>query len=202
MRLFTHPNQRKVAIENKSELNKTDMSKKYYANCKRLIACIRVVFLLLFFAVTSCSQTRKRGVAIQLRPVDYVITLIGTAPVTDKKFLGNSQAPGEELYTGTVNPGAMVPNPNGKVCAGPVSGFDGQRYHVHGSGYRYYDETIMGFTNLNGEYHDANKLLLMPTIGAIKTIPESRENPFVGYRSAKDTLMGKHLKNQGSGKMI
>lgn len=148
------------------------------------------LFILALFCLTIKAQTIKPGT---IEPVDYVNTLIGTAPLPDKEYLGNNPAPGEELYSGTVNPGAMVPEPNGKVCAGPVSGYDGQRYHVRGSGYRFYDTTIMGFTNLNGEYHDANKLLFMPTIGNIKTIPGSRANPFEGYRSAKDTLREKGL---------
>ena len=163
------------------------MSDKKYICNRMSLACTGVLLISLFASVSGWSQTHK------LRPVDYVNTLIGTAPLPDKKYLGNNPAPGEELYSGTVNPGAMVPEPNGKVCAGPVSGYDGQRYHVRGSGYRYYDKTIMGFTNLNGEYHDANKLLFMPTIGVIKTIPGSREKPFEGYRSAKDTLHEKGM---------
>ena len=36
---------------------------------------------------------------------------------------------------------------------------DGERYHVRGSGYRYTDSTLMGFTILNGEYHDDNGVI-------------------------------------------
>jgi len=61
----------------------------------------------------------------QRRPVDYVNPLIGTAPIIDKEYLGNNPAPGEELYSGTVNPCAMVPDPTGYLCVGPVTGFDG-----------------------------------------------------------------------------
>jgi putative alpha-1,2-mannosidase len=141
--------------------------------------------LLLVFS-TSISLAQSEAKTSTKRLIDYVNPLIGTAPMTDKKYLGNNPAPGEELYYGCVNPGAMVPDLSGKLCVGPVSGYDGQRYHVRGSGYRWTDTTIMGFTNLNGEYHDDNKLLFMPTIGAIKTIPGTRANPFIGYRSAKD----------------
>ena len=123
--------------------------------------------------------------ALAQRPTDAVNPLIGTAPLLDKEYLGDNPVPGEELYSGTVNPGAMVPDPNGYVCVGPVTGFDGA-YHVRGSGYRFDDSTLMGFTHLNGEYSDVNKLLFMPTIGPIKTRPGNRADPAQGYRSAKD----------------
>ena len=122
----------------------------------------------------------------QRQPVDYVNSLIGTAPMTDKEYLGNNPAPGEELYSGTVNPCAMVPDPGGYLCVGPVTGFDGA-YHVRGSGYRFDDATIMGFTQMNGEYSNENRLLFMPTIGPIKTSPGSRKDPSSGYRSTRDT---------------
>jgi putative alpha-1,2-mannosidase len=144
--------------------------------------------VLLMLNATGSGQTSP-GMA--MRPVDYVNPLIGTAPMTDKEYLGNNPAPGEELYYGCVNPGAMVPNTAGHLCVGPVSGYDGQRYHVRGSGYRFTDATLMGFTILNGEYHDDNKLLFMPTTGMIKTIPGTRDDPSKGYRSAKNTAQEK-----------
>ena len=120
----------------------------------------------------------------QRRPVEEVNPLIGTAPILDKQHLGNNPAPGEELYSGTVNPCAMVPDPAGYLCVGPVTGFDGA-YHVRGSGYRFDDATIMGFTQMNGEYSDENRLLFMPTVGAVTTHPGSRNDPDSGYQSAR-----------------
>lgn len=139
-------------------------------------------------AIAFCSIVSST--LAQPRPVDYVNPLIGTAPLADKEYLGGNPVPGEELYTGTVNPGAMVPDPNGYVCAGPVTGFDGG-YHVRGSGYRFEDTSIMGFTQLNGEYSDQNKLLFMPTTGPLKTAPGSRDDPSSGYRSIKDAATEK-----------
>jgi putative alpha-1,2-mannosidase len=133
-----------------------------------------------FFLVVIAPRTLAHRL-----PVDYVSPLIGTAPIIDKEYLGNNPAPGEELYSGTVNPCATVPDPAGYLCVGPVTGFDGA-YHVRGSGYRFDDATIMGFTQMNGEYSDENRLLFMPTIGSIKTSSGSQTNPSSGYRSAKD----------------
>lgn len=127
----------------------------------------------------------------QPQPIDYVNQMIGTAPLSDPEYAGNNPVPGEQIYTGTVNPGAMVPDPNGYVCVGPVTGYDGRGGHMRGSGYRYDDTTIMGFTQLNGEYSDVNQLLFMPTIGPIKTSPGSRFNPAPGYRSERDPLREK-----------
>jgi putative alpha-1,2-mannosidase len=151
-----------------------------------IAACGSIFFSLLFSATAGWAQTKPAK-----RLVDYVNPLIGSAAMLDPRYIGGNPAPGEELYTGTVNPGAMVPDPKGYVCVGPVTGYDGQKYHVRGSGYRNEDKTIMGFTNLNGEYNDANQILLMPTTGAIKTIPGTRDNPSIGYRSTKDAAREK-----------
>src|ERR1035438_4946030 len=116
----------------------------------------------------------------QPRPVDYVNPMIGTAPLSDREYAGDNPVAGEQLYTGTVNPGAMVPDPEGYVCVGPVTGYDGRGGHMRGAGYRFDDTTIMGFTQLNGEYSDVNRLLFMPTVGPIKTSPGRSEERRVG----------------------
>jgi len=138
------------------------------------------------FAATTVNAQKK-----QLRPVDYVDPLVGTAPMLDKDHLGNNPAPNEDLYYGSVNPAAKVPDPNGTLQLGPVSGFDGCCYHVRGSGYRYDDGSIMGFTHFNAQYSKDNYLLFMPTVGGITTDPGTIQHPFIGYRSTKDTLREK-----------
>ena len=40
---------------------------------------------------------------------------------------------------------------------------------------------------MNEEYSDENRLLFMPTVGAIKTSPGTRTAPDSGYRSTKDS---------------
>ncbi len=117
------------------------------------------------------------------RPVEYVDTLIGTAPFEDVKYLGNNPPQGEELYTGTVVPGALAVDAVVKLS--PDTGFDGI-FHVRGSSYRCTDSSIMGFSHLHHEYNRYANVLFMPTVGPVKTKPGSRDNPGDGYRSRKD----------------
>lgn len=117
------------------------------------------------------------------RPVDYVDALIGTAPFQDKQYLGNNPPKGEELYYGSVVPGAMALD--GTVKLSPDTGFDGI-FHVRGSAYRYTDHSIMGFSHTHHEYNRYANILFMPTTGPLKTKPGSRDNPSEGYRSHKD----------------
>jgi putative alpha-1,2-mannosidase len=116
-------------------------------------------------------------------PAQLVNTLIGTAPPDDPEFLGNNPPKGEELYYGSVVPGATALD--GTVKLGPDTGFDGI-FHVRGSSYRYTDPSIMGFSHTHHEYNRFANVLFMPSIGPIKTVPGSRENPSEGYRSRKD----------------
>ncbi|ETZ19233.1 GH92 family glycosyl hydrolase [Pedobacter sp. V48] len=155
------------------------------SNYKRSWITAGSVAALLFTAITVKAQKK------QLRPVDYVDPMVGTAPMLDKEHLGNNPAPNEDLYYGSVNPAAKVPDPNGTLQLGPVSSFDGCCYHVRGSGYRYDDGSIMGFTHFNAQYSRDNYLLFMPTVGSITTDPGTIQHPFIGYRSTKDTLQEK-----------
>jgi hypothetical protein len=49
----------------------------------------------LFF---TCVSLYVRGET----PVELANPLVGTAPLDDPKFIGNSPPPGEEIYTGFV----------------------------------------------------------------------------------------------------
>src|ERR1017187_2629619 len=99
-------------------MKETDMANSLLENCRKSLALAGAVGVLAGAAVTSRSQTSALG------PVDYINPLIGTAPMMDKEHLGNNPAPNEDLYYGSVNPGAKVPDPNGNLALGPVSGFD------------------------------------------------------------------------------
>ena len=120
---------------------------------------------------------------VSRQPVDYVNPLIGTAPFEDTEYLGNNPPKGEELYCGSVVPGAVAPD--GTVKLSPDTGFDGI-FHVRGSSYRYTDSSIMGFSHTHHEYNRYANVLFMPTVGAVQTEPGSREDPDGGYRSRKD----------------
>lgn len=82
---------------------------------------------------------------------------------------------------GHTYPGATLPF--GLVQLSPDTGIEGWDWC---SGYHYSDNSIMGFshTHLSGtgaaDYAD---ILFMPTVGKIKIIPGSKENPDEGYRS-------------------
>ncbi len=143
-----------------------------------LLHMARVTPSVLFcLAVVAAAQPPSR------RPVDYVNPLIGTAPFEDQEYLGGNPPKGEELYTGTVVPGAMALD--GVVKLSPDTGFDGI-FHVRGSSYRYTDTSIMGFSHTHHEYNRFANIRFMPTVGPVKTTPGSRENPGEGYRSRKD----------------
>jgi putative alpha-1,2-mannosidase len=118
-------------------------------------------------------------------PTALVNTLIGTGPFEDEQYLGNNPPKGEELYTGTVVPGAMAVDPVVKLS--PDTGFDGI-FHVRGSSYRHNDASIVGFSHLHHEYNRYANVLFMPTIGPVRTRPGSRESWGQGYRSVKDSL--------------
>lgn len=134
--------------------------------------------VLVWIALVSCVL----GQSVLHQPVDYVNPLIGTAPPVDKEYLGNNPPEGEELYCGAVVPGAAAPD--GTVKLSPDTDFDGI-FHVRGPSYRYTDSSIRGFSHTHHEYNRYANILFMPTVGAVKTEPGSRENPDEGYRSRK-----------------
>ncbi len=53
------------------------------------------------------------------RPVDYVNTLVGTAPLDQQKLIGNAPPLGEQVYSGFTSPAAMLPHSSTEL--GPVN---------------------------------------------------------------------------------
>ncbi|OHX68442.1 GH92 family glycosyl hydrolase [Flammeovirga pacifica] len=114
----------------------------------------------------SCVSQMNKKAATEVLPksyTDYVDPFIGTSA------------------HGHTFPGATVPF--GMVQLSPDTGIEGWDWS---SGYHSSDNSIMGFSHTHlsgtggGDYGD---ILLMPTVGEIKTEAGSKENPDEGYRS-------------------
>lgn len=116
-----------------------------------------------WYIIFFCALIFNSIIISQTTSVNYVDPFIGTG--------GH----------GHTYPGATLPF--GLVQLSPDTGIEGWDWC---SGYHYSDNSIMGFshTHLSGtgatDYAD---ILFMPTVGEVKIIPGSKENPEEGYRS-------------------
>lgn len=89
-------------------------------------------------------------------------------------------------------PGACVPfgivqlSPDTDTIPHNVNGVYQPEVYAYCAGYQYHDPTIVGFshTHLSGTGHsDLGDILLMPTTGALKLNPGTKDQPDAGYRS-------------------
>ena len=113
--------------------------------------------------------------AAQTRPAtDYIDPMIGTRSM------------------GHVFPGACVPHgivqlsPDTEMVPHNIDGKYQPEAYGYCAGYQYDDPTIVGFshTHLSGTGHsDLGDILLMPTVGEIRTERGTAEHPETGYRS-------------------
>ena len=113
--------------------------------------------------------------AAQTRPAtDYIDPMIGTRSM------------------GHVFPGACVPHgivqlsPDTEMVPHNIDGKYQPEAYRYCAGYQYDDPTIVGFshTHLSGTGHsDLGDILLMPTVGEIRTERGTAEHPETGYRS-------------------
>ena len=133
---------------------------------------LKKMFFLLVIISLSIVYSQQRQYS--KTPYDYVNPLIGTDDM------------------GHTYPGAVVPF--GMVQLSPetdsVLYSNGKGYnpdvYKYCAGYQYTDKTIVGFshTHMNGTGHsDLGDFLLIPTVGAIKLNPGTKDNPDSGYRS-------------------
>jgi predicted alpha-1,2-mannosidase len=101
----------------------------------------------------------------QKAPVDWVNSLVGTAPLDKQEFIGNAPPPGEELYTGMTSAAAVLPH--GITELGPVNK---QIELSYPAGvpmfYNYIHHTMYGFTN--GMFG----MMVMPVVGPWTVPPE------------------------------
>src|SRR6266496_3239368 len=78
-----------------------------------------MILILLLVTIFASKVPAQRIATSGKRPVNYVNTLVGTAPLDDPGVIGNAPPPGEELYTGMTLPGAMLPH--GRAYLGPIN---------------------------------------------------------------------------------
>ncbi len=112
--------------------------------------------ILLYIVLVTTLLNHPPALA-QKQPVDYVDPFIGTS--TSRWML----YPGPSM-------------PFGMVKLSPDN-----RKHAWKGGYEYNIENIMGFSHIHSWIMGG--LLVMPTVGELKTTPGTEENPEQGYRS-------------------
>ena len=136
---------------------------------------ILYVFLV-FYSINIYSQElkldknfSKEGIhdKNQMTAFDYVDPFIGTGG------------------DGHTYPGAVIPF--GMVQLSPDTDMKSYRKSYNWcAGYQYGDSSIIGFshTHFSGTGHsDLGDILIMPTVGKLRTISGTKENPDLGYRS-------------------
>ncbi|MBW7989729.1 MAG: glycoside hydrolase family 92 protein [Planctomycetes bacterium] len=112
---------------------------------------------ILTYIVLLTTLLNHPSALAQKQPVDYVDPLIGTSTSRWMLYPGSSM-------------------PFGMVKLSPDN-----RKHAWKGGYEYNIENIMGFSHIHSWIMGG--LLVMPTVGELKTIPGTEENPDEGYRS-------------------
>ncbi|MBP5302485.1 MAG: GH92 family glycosyl hydrolase [Bacteroidales bacterium] len=124
--------------------------------------------------LAACLAVSTMTFAQQKRPADYVDPFIGTDGM------------------GHTFPGACVPfggvqvSPDTDTIPHNIAGKYQPEVYSLCAGYRYKDNTIVGFshTHLSGTGHsDLGDVLLMPTTGALQLNPGTASQPETGYRS-------------------
>jgi len=140
-------------------------------------------------AVLLCLSTLAPALIAQgnsKRPLDYVNTLVGTAPLDQPKLIGNAPPPGEQLYSGFTSPAATLPHSSTEL--GPINA-NLDVHYLAGvrATYFYPNRMIYGFSTGTG-----GSPVLMPVVGDFTVPPErscsvydkSREKASAGYYSA------------------
>jgi predicted alpha-1,2-mannosidase len=130
-------------------------------------------FLLLILLLASTAVRLEA----QKRPVDYVNTFLGTAPLTDPADIGFT--PPWRVWAGLVFPGASVPN--AMVQLSPITKFGG------GAGYEYENTVIYAFAHTNKGHWNLCNIPLFPISGDVNpadfgsTFSHKNESAHPGY---------------------
>ena len=110
------------------------------------------------------------------KPIDYVNTLVGTAPLDQQRFIGNAPPPGEPVYSGQTSPGARLPHSS--VEAAPVNNnIDLSFPNGVPVPYYYTNPTMLGFTGGGGAtYGGGAEPIISPVVGDWSMPPAYRES--------------------------
>jgi predicted alpha-1,2-mannosidase len=113
----------------------------------------------------------------QKRPVDYVNTFLGTAPLTNSADIGFN--PAWRVWAGLVFPGASVPN--AMVQLSPITRFGS------GAGYEYENPQIYAFAHTNKGHWNLCNIPILPVSGDVNpadfgsTFNHKNESAHPGY---------------------
>jgi predicted alpha-1,2-mannosidase len=116
-------------------------------------------------------------------PVDLANPLVGTAPLTNQKFIGNAPPPGEDLYTGFVWPGPALPHQ--QVLLNPINKDLTLAAQNHGIlwPYTYPRRTMIGFSSMVPD------MTIMPLVGNW-TVPPDRSYASVYDKNSEHASPG------------
>ncbi|MDQ2840056.1 MAG: GH92 family glycosyl hydrolase [Acidobacteriota bacterium] len=143
----------------------------------------RYIGLLLVCGTCLLPSLQAQHAPHSERPIDYVNGLVGTAPLDQKRLIGNAPPPGEQLYSGFTSPAAMLPHSSTEL--GPINANLDLNYSAGvRAPYFYPNRTIFGFTS--GADGGPN---VMPIVGDWTVPPErsasvydkAREKSSPGY---------------------
>ncbi len=139
----------------------------------------------IYFVLLSASALVPNLVAQRnsKRPIDYVNTLVGSAPLDQQGLIGNAPPPGEQLYSGFTSPAATLPHSSTEL--GPINA-NLDVHYLAGvrAPYFYPNRMIYGFST-------GASPTLMPVVGNFTIPPErsgsvyekSQEKATAGYYS-------------------
>ncbi|RXH54092.1 GH92 family glycosyl hydrolase [Granulicella sibirica] len=119
--------------------------------------------LLILIPLLLSSALRMEA---QKRPVEYVNTFLGTAPLTNPADIGFN--PPWRVWAGLVFPGASVPN--AMVQLSPITKFGS------GAGYEYENNVIYAFAHTNKGHWNLCNIPMLPVSGDVT--PEDFGSPF------------------------
>jgi len=141
--------------------------------------------VLMFGCLLAPGALAQRVPTFGKRPVDYANGLVGTAPLDDRKLIGNAPPPGEQLYSGFTSPGAVLPHSSTELA--PINANLDLNYSAGvRAPYFYPNRTIIGFSS-----GSEDGPTVMPVVGDWTVPPEragsvydkAREKSSPGYYS-------------------